>query len=197
MNPPAGWSEITRSKIIWVLSTGVNSSQSCFFASAWDCTSNLRSATKSLHGNNATILCQQFTSFRLTLQPQSKRKKSVNFATSTVLNSPQTSGWIVSNPEIPYLSTISHYLSVSISLFGQEGILFSTLTAWSLNGDCQQLGTCFLPSQLCPCFSAQHSNRLHWENVYKIRLRVGLQLYSVQKKSEEKEKVGIRYLMIS
>lgn len=136
--------------------------------------------------NNLMSAVHIFSSYSSTSKSE---KNSVNFASSTVLSSPQTSGWIVSNPEILYLSTISHYLSVSISLSGREGILFSTLMAWSLNSDCQQLGTCFSLSQFCPCFSGQSSNRLHWENVDKITVRAALQLYSVKsKKKGEKRK---------
>lgn len=73
----------------------------------------------------------------------SKQQKSVNFAPSTVLNSPQTSDWLLSNSDTLYLGTISPYLSVCILFFGWEGILFSTLIPWSLNSNCQQLGTQF------------------------------------------------------
>lgn len=82
--------------------------------------------------------------FFLSLLNLKAGKHSLDIATSTVLlRTPQTSGWIVSNPEILYLSTLSQYLSVSILLCGREGVLFSTLIIWSLNRDCQQLAARF------------------------------------------------------
>lgn len=140
------------SKVIWLLSTKLNSFQSYVFTSLpvfkivprgplWGEPQKCQTREQS-NGLMSTVHIF-FSSSSTSKQEEEKKRKSVNFAAAIVLSFSQTSGWFFSSSDILYLPTISQYLSLSILLFGREDILFSTLIAWSLNGDCQQLGTWF------------------------------------------------------
>lgn len=145
-----------------------------FFASFQDCASGstLRWTTKM--PDKGTIQRFNVNSSHLSLQllnlKAGGKKESVKSAAAIVLiffiiiiiifsSSDIRLIFFLLSSDILYLPAISRYLSVSVLLFGREGILFSTLIAWSLNSDCQQLGTWFSLFTDLSYFNGQNHNR--------------------------------------